>query len=101
MRLIGLSNTCVRDEKCPTKEAQHAPNLLSGNICKCSVRQLHVHLKIMEGGTQWMSDGACKLSVAEGGKQKRSQGKCALRQWLAIHAVSEPPESQRVKAQGL
>lgn len=32
---------------------------------------------------------------------RSGQVKCGLRQWLAIHAVSERPESQRAKAQGL
>lgn len=43
--------------------------------------------------------GSCRLSESEGGKDGR-EVKCALRRRLAIHAVSERPESQSAKAQG-
>lgn len=44
-----------------------------------------------------MHDGV--MQIVEGGGKK--EVKCVLRQWLAIHAVSERPESRRAKAQGL
>lgn len=33
-------------------------------------------------------------------KRRESQEKCGLRQWLAIHAVSERPESHIAKSRG-